>query len=64
MATSKKPAAKTILDLTEAYDESRKKKYNKGKFLGKVTIATIIGWIIIPLVLIIFYLLFFFSFFM
>lgn len=37
MTSSKKPSSKTILDLTEAYDETRKKRYKKGKFLGKVT---------------------------
>lgn len=33
---SSKAGSKTILDLTEAYDESRNKRYKKGKFLGKV----------------------------
>ena len=34
---SSKASSKTILDLKEAYDEGRKKRYTKGKFLGKVS---------------------------
>ena len=34
---SSKSSSKSILDLTEAYDEGRKKRYKKGKFLGKVS---------------------------
>jgi len=33
---SSKASSKTILELTEAYDEENKKRYKKGKFLGKV----------------------------
>ncbi len=34
-----KSNAKTILDLVEAHDVSKGKRYKKGKFLGKVKIA-------------------------
>ena len=35
MSSSKAHSA-TILELTVAYDETRNKRYKKGKFLGKV----------------------------
>lgn len=35
MASSSKSNSKTILDLVEAYDASKHKRYKKGKFLGK-----------------------------
>ena len=38
---SSKVNAATIVDLKVAYDESKNKKYRKGKFLGKVTIFTV-----------------------
>lgn len=35
MSSSSKSNSKTILDLVEAYDASKNKRYKKGKFLGK-----------------------------
>lgn len=36
MASKPKSNSKTILDLVEAYDVSKNKRYKKAKFLGKV----------------------------
>lgn len=36
MASSSKLNSKTILDLVEAHDVAKNKRYKKGKFLGKV----------------------------
>ncbi len=47
--SSSKTNSKTILELTEAYDEGKNKRYKKGKFLGKVTPSVLSLFILVSI---------------